>query len=510
MIFCRSPQCRPSAMAGKERRPSMPVEIKNTTIAKAKADAKPGGRRYDIVDAKSRGLSLRVSPTGVQWSLRFQLNGRDKRLALGDVDLWTIPEARSLTDRAQGMIRDRMGIPDEVWLDRMRQREGKVAEVTLVERPDTQPRARFKWTYAEGRKAFLSEVERSRSDATFEDYRQKLSSDDMAALERQPLPNITRRDLSAILAAIARTGRESTAEGTQRVLSRFWNWLSEDAQINNSGVQPGVMAGLKAPERVRVKPVLDENGDEEDADDPYAPGYVPPLSELGRVIALARSRAIHPTIGAALELTCWTSQRRRTIVEARVQDFVFISDEIGGLWQVPSTKMKGGRPHVIPLPPQAWALWIRVMTTPRKPSAWMFPQIRAKAKGMPKSFVHRSTLTHNMGWMPGVEASPHDIRRAFATHGESELKMLRADTEAILAHKEDRQASPAAMVLNRGEQTRGVTAKHYALHNGTHRTWDVMRTWCAALEPEIEKAIAALEPVSEIKAAMRVARRGQK
>jgi len=487
----------------------VPIDIKQTTIAKAKADAKPRCRRYDIVDAKRTGLSLRVSATGVQWSFRFQLDGTDRRLALGDVDLWTIAEARSLVDRAQAMLRDRMGIPDEAWLDRMRVHEGKAATVTLVEKPEAQPRARFKWTYAEGRKAFLAKVESSRSDATFDDYRQKLSSDDMEALERQPLPNITRRDLSAILAAIARTGRESTAEGTQRVLSRFWNWLSEDAQINDSGVQPGVMAGLKAPDRVRIKPVVNENGDEEDADDPYAPGYVPSLSELGRIIAIARSGAIHPTIGAALELTCWTSQRRRTIVEARHQDFVFISDEIGGLWQIPSTKMKGGRPHVIPLPPQAWALWTRIMTAPRKPSSWLFPQIRAKAKGMPKSHVHPSPLTHNMGWMPGVEASPHDIRRTFATHGESELGMLRADTEAILAHKEDRQASPAAMVLNRGEQTKGVTAKHYALHNGTHRTWDIMRTWAAALEPEIEKAIAALEPVAEIKAAMRLARYGK-
>lgn len=487
----------------------MPIDIKETTLKRAKADALPGGRRYDIVDSKSTGLSLRVSPRGVQWSLRFQINGSDKRLALGSVDMWSIGDARGIATRAQEMLRDETGYPDKVWLDRIRQREGKIAAANLIEQPAAQVRQRFKWTFNKGREEFLKVVAIHKSDATYADYSQKLRSQDMAALEGRPLPQITRQDLSAILADIARTGRESTAEGTKRVLSRFFNWLSEDGQIENSGVQPGVMAGLKAPERVRVKPVLGENGDEEDADDPYAPGYVPSLAELGRVIAIARSGAVHSTIGAALELTCWTSQRRRTIAEARVQDFEFISEEIGGLWKVPSGRMKGGRPHVIPLPPAAWALWARVMASPRKPSSWLFPQIRAKAKGMPKSHVHVSPLTHNMGWMPGVEASPHDIRRAFATHGESELGMLRADTEAILAHKEDRQASPAAMVLNRGEQTRGVTAKHYALHNGTHRTWAVMNTWAAALEPEIEKAIAELEPIPEIKAAMRLARYGK-
>lgn len=486
----------------------MPTTITATTISKAKADAKPGARRYDIVDARSRGLSLRVSATGVQWSYRFQINGSDKRLSLGSVDMWSIAEARSLSVRAQEMIRDRVGYPDDAWLDRIRQREGKIAAATLVEQPAAQVRQRFKWTFSQGREAFLDIVAGTKSDATHADYSQKLSSQDMAELEGRPLPQITRQDLSALLADIARSGRESTAEGTKRVLSRFFNWLSEDGQIEHSGVQPGTMAGLKAPERLRVKPVIDENGNEEDVDDPYAPGYVPSLAELGRVIAIARSGALHPTVGAALELTCWTSQRRRTIVEARVQDFEFISEEIGGLWKVPSGRMKSGRPHVIPLPPAAWALWTRVMTTDRKPSSWLFPQVRVKAKGMPKSHLHPSPLTHNMRWMPGVEASPHDVRRAFATHGESELGMLRADTEAILAHKDDRQASPAVMVLNRGEQTKGVTAKHYALHNGTHRTWDIMRTWAAALEPEIEKAVAALEPMAEIKAAMHIARYG--
>lgn len=122
-----------------------------------------------------------------------------------------------------------MGIPDEVWLDRMRQREGKVTAVTGAEEAPSIARQRFKWTFAEGRKVFLEEVARTRRQGTIDDYRQKLHSSDLDALVPTPLPQIARADLSAILADIARSGRESTAEGTQRVLSRFWNWLAEDA-----------------------------------------------------------------------------------------------------------------------------------------------------------------------------------------------------------------------------------------------------------------------------------------
>jgi hypothetical protein len=78
-----SPQCRPSADRGEQEVAPVPVIITQSTVAKAIADARPGGRRYDIVDARSRGLSLRVSPTGVQWSFRYQINGVDRRVALG-------------------------------------------------------------------------------------------------------------------------------------------------------------------------------------------------------------------------------------------------------------------------------------------------------------------------------------------------------------------------------------------------------------------------------------------
>jgi len=480
----------------------LPINITASTVSKAKSDAVPGGRRYDIVDAKSRGLSLRVSPTGVQWSLRFQINGSDKRLALGTVDMWTPAEARSLVDRAQAMLRDRMGIPDDVWLDRMRQREGKIEKATGAAEPSHVARQRFKWTFSEGRQAFLDEVKRTRRPGTFDDYNQKLRSADLIELEQRPLPQITRQELSAILAAIARSGRESTAEGLQRVLGRFWNWLAEDGQSGDSGVQPGIMTGLKAPERT-LREVA--------GDDPWSDGYVPSLSEVGRVIAIARSGAVHQIVGAAIELACWTAQRRRSVSEARSADFEFISEEIGGLWHIPPISTKGGRikkrPHVIPLPRAAWSVIERVRAMPAKDpeSPWLFPQIRAKAKGMTKSHINGSSITHSLGWMPEIEATPHDLRRAFATHGEARLGLLRADTQSILDHSE---TTGVEIVMKRGSLSRGVTGQHYALHDGTHRTWSIMNAWAAALEPEIEKAIAALEPVEEIRAAMHVARYG--
>ncbi|ODT79154.1 MAG: hypothetical protein ABS76_21445 [Pelagibacterium sp. SCN 64-44] len=467
----------------------MPTTITATTIAKAKADSGPGCRRHDIVDAKSRGLSLRVSATGVQWSLRYQMGGKDKRLALGDVDLWTIAEARSIVDRAQQMLRDKMGVPDEPWLDRMRAAMGKAEAVTMAA-PDPAPRQVFAWTFAEGRKAFLAEVKRTRREDTWKDYGWKLQGDDLKHLDGTALPLITRQQLAGILGDIHRSGRETHAQNTQRVLSRFWNWLAEDGQIAKSGVQPGILHGLKAPEPSLVE-------DDADPEDPFGPGYVPPMREIGRIVAISRSGAVHDTVAAALELMCWVVQRRRTIVEARRQDFEFLGAERGGLWHIPPRSMKSRskkakrRPHTIPLPPAAWSVVQRMLDVETE-SPWLFPQIRARRAGEELTHINPSTLTHMLGWLPGVNASPHDVRRAFATHGETTLGLLRTDTAAILDHNPD---------------ARDVTGAHYALHNGTHRTWPIMTAWTDAVEAEIGGAVAKLESAAEIKAAVTEARK---
>ncbi|WEJ31723.1 hypothetical protein [Devosia sp. SD17-2] len=245
------------------------------------------------------------------------------------------------------------------------------------------------------------------------------------------------------------------------------------------------MQGLKAPEPTLVETDVD-------GDDPYSPGYVPPMSEVGRIIALGRSGLVHDTLGAAIELVCWTVQRRRTICEARRQDFEYISEEIGGLWHIPPRSMKSrsrkgrARPHTIPLPPAAWAIVQRMLDVDSN-SPWLFPQIRARRQGMETTHIHPSTLTHKMSDLPGVNASPHDVRRAFATHGETMLGLLRTDTQAILDHNPD---------------ARDVTGAHYALHNGTHKTWPIMRAWSEAVSGAIEMAGVEMESLPDLKLAM--------
>lgn len=473
----------------------MPATINAAIVAKARADAKPGVPRYEVSDARAKGLVLRVGPSGAVWQFRYAVDKRDVRLTLGDIDTWSIAEARDVVSRGQALLRDRTGLPDADWLERLLKRSGKIEVATLAPAPE-RPRDVFKWTFEAGRAAFLKEMLRTKSPVTATDYRQKISAIEFEPFLKRPLPSITRTEMAGLVGKIHRSGRETHAANTARVISAMWGWFEKDQQISDAGVAASVMRGLKAPERTR-RPSKRMVAD-------------PTLEDLGRIVAIARSGALHPTIACAVELVVCSVQRRRAVASAKIEDFRPLDGNVEGLWYVyaDDRKRSDGQAHVIPLPAAAWSCVQRAMsvaeadwqrrleddpTTPRP--EYLFPQTRARRRGMELAHIHPSTLTHTIGFMPGVATSPHQTRAIFGTYGERILGFSRPTTKLILDHSE-------------GGTRSDVTGRHYSLHDGTHEKWPVMRRWAAAVEADIVQATAALESVDEIKAAIAAARYG--
>ena len=486
----------------------MPVTITQSTVTKALQDAVPGGRRYEVTDAKSRGLSLRVGPRGVYWSYRYQLDGKDQRLHLGDVGQWSIAEARGVAAKAGEMIWSRIGVPDEKWLDRIRQQAGKIEQATLTPIAATTSREVFYWTYEQAILKYLPALQGVLSQATISDYGYKLRTPELIDhFRKTPLPRIKRADMAKRIALIH--GRAQThAANCVRAVSAFWSWLERDTQIGSSGVTPGEMAALQAPPRQIY--VIGPAGEEVAL--PRRGTYVPSMAEIGRVVAICRSGAIHPTIAAAIELTAFALQRRSTMAKARASAFSQAGEIGEGLWTIDPRDLKikerkDGRPrpaHYVPLPRQAWAIVDRQLRAIGPDQRWLFPQIRARRKGDILSWIDENTLSHTMSYMPGVNARPHDLRRGFGTHGERLLGMLRAETKAILDHASGEVST--ALITRPGARGSDVTGRHYSLHDGTHRTWPVMRAWADAVEREAVEAAKTLPPVAELKRLMRAAR----
>src|SRR5690606_6654991 len=96
------------------------------------------------------------------------------------------------------------------------------------------------------------------------------------------------------------------------------------------------------------------------------------------------------------------------------------------LWAIPAAHRKTARrlgdkgDHVLPLPAPAWQAalrsveWCVASDDERlRTSLRVFPQLRAgKATNAPtaSSFLSQSTITHTLRYLPGVAATPHDLR----------------------------------------------------------------------------------------------------
>ena len=447
------------------------IDITATTLKKAKADAKAGSARYEITDARQSGLCIRVGATGARWQIRWKRLGRNSRLDIGDLDDWSIVEAREITSKARSFLRT-TGIPDDKWL------HNRKVEYRKVERAAPEPRAaapiRLLWDFETAKAEYLAEVQRTRRPATWDDYRNMLAAPELAPLAKKLVADIKRERLAEIVASIFRSGRERHAEHLASVLRPMWTFLGGDAQIRRSGVTPGIMAGLRAPVRT-----LDEG---DDGTEPEL--YVPPLIELGRILSIARSPGVlDEQIGLAVQLTVHSAQRVLTVVSAKVAHFEEVDG--GGLWSIPPARRKSGtsrrgktHDHVIPLPAAAWRVVKRAMEiAAEKDSPWLFPGYRPRKSGDPVTHMNKSVLTRALLLMPNVVASPHDIRRSFATLGESVLGLKRSDTKAILDHSE-------------GEKSGDVTRQHYALHDGRHFKWPIADTWVTEVEAQVPDAIA--------------------
>ena len=445
------------------------TRITIASIEKLKRDIAAGASRVELSDAEARGLVLRGGPAGLIWQFRFEMNSRSSRLTLGSIDEWTIAEARLLVGDARKQIAGRIRRPDDEWLQERRVEYGKVEAPTAA----AAPRQSIYWTYRQALDYYLDHVKRTLSDPTYRDYRQTLQSADLRPLYKRPVPSITRRELSTVIAQVHASGRQSTAEGLARKIKPFWKWMSEDLQIDKSGIQPDVMRGLKAPARSRR---------DEDADDLDETLYVPPMHEIGRILAIARSGALDPIVGLAIELMIFAPQRRRSVAMALTARFESVG-ETEGLWRVPAhhrkTAIRRGDKSdlVLPLPGPAWAAVTRARAIGDDDRRRLFFR-RATPRSTETTTDHidPDTLTKSFSYMPGISASPHDLRRAFATHGQRDLGFSLLDVKAILDH-------------SRGFDPGDVTMTHYSLHDGTHYTWRVARAWAEHVEKACAEAL---------------------
>ena len=400
-------------------------EIMGADVARARLAL--GREELEFGEKITRGFCLRVRKQSMSWSLRVRLGPKYGTWRIGDALVMDVGTARENAREALQMIS--RGIDPGDYLES--KANGGPKERTFTDADG--------WTWEAAVDAYLEESARSHAPATTAFYRNVLRSRHFDFLKDRLLRQITPADGKRVQDEIYGQGHPHMARKTLQAMQTFLKWA---ANRHGSGIEFSPVAGVSPRKLSRYEQ--------------SPPGHVPTPLELGQLPWRLEAAHIAPQARLADLLLLLTVQRIHTVISAEKEHFKATRD--GGLWNIPWMNMKAKRPHVVPLPPAAWNVVQQAMAL-WPDSKWLFPQVRARRAGDPCD----GHISYHPVADPLHPLDPHDLRRAFATHGEQLLGISEAHTKAILHHAEGRSGD--------------VTRERYALHDGTHFKWDVMNRW---------------------------------
>jgi hypothetical protein len=440
------------------------------TIAKALQDQRDG-KQYEVFDERTPGLTMRVRPRGVRWTIRVRLHGRQRRWDLGlvvagddNIDGVCLATARSWAFQIRELARKDQN--PEPFIDRV---TGKTAApVVIGPRPG---RVTLLWDDAV--KQYLDSLydqkqpdKATNRPATKKDYRSKLAVVELRVFAGRAISTITPEEIAEANAKTCRRAYDMGA-GSLRTLKAFWVWLRDPVRARQTGVTVSI-ADLRTPAKPRNevgKPGVKFDPEKE------ARGKAPTEIEIGRVLAIARAGVLPEKIALGIQLLLAGVQRRRQTIGASRHRFITYdqaADERA--WFVPpyfrKTRKGGSRSHLVPIAGFGVEAFDRLARLSDEDGReWLFPT----RKGDVDRPADEGVLNKWLEALPGIDMSTHGGRYAFSTYGPRDLGFGRGEAKLILDHAE-------------GVEPDDVTGKFYAFDPAIARKREMMAKWIAWLE----------------------------
>lgn len=343
--------------------------------------------------ADGRGLYLFVRPNGSRsWTLRWSRDGKPREMGLGNTDVLTLAEAREAALEAQ---RDLHRGVDPI--DARRQvKQSRAAETGH--------------TFERVAELFIASHQAGwRSAKHGDQWRATLKAYAFPTFGQLPVSAI---DTGLIMRAIEPIWREKpeTASRTRGRVEAVLDYAT--ARGWRQGDNPARWRGHLAhmlPARAKVAAVQHH--------------AAVPWREVSNVMAALESAS---GVGAlATRFACLTAARS---MEARGATWAEI-DLAENVWTVPAERMKGGRPHRVPLSDDARDVLEQVRPLAAKPTDLVFPGGRARR---PLSDVALSKALHAAAGTKGVTV--HGLRSTFRDWAADHTAFPREIAESALAH----------------------------------------------------------------------------
>jgi integrase len=303
-------------------------KLKLTDAAVARIKAIPG-RRMEYFDTAEPGFGLRVSGTPEKaiktWIFLSRVKGELpspggkrpplRRLTIGPYPAYGLAEARDKAREARKLA-DR-------GIDPATQRK--------AEAEAAQHRAREVRTIAlavdEFMRRYMEHGKRRHSPRYIEETRRNFDNHVLAPWGERDIKSITRRDVIALLDAIADGGKPVAANRVRAALSKLFNWC-----IQRSLVEANPVSLTERP------------GQETRRERALAADEI-------RAVWAAGDELDYP-FGRFFQMALATGQRRQEVAGMRWPDI----DEGERIWTLPSEMTKAGRAHVVPLSPIAMGI----------------------------------------------------------------------------------------------------------------------------------------------------------
>jgi integrase len=352
----------------------------------------PQAGRLEVFDEDLPGFCIRVTPNGRRSAcVLYRVGPRLRRATLGTLPPLTLADARQLAREA-------------------------LREAALGNDPAAGKReAREALTVARLVEAYIGAGEARRSAATNGDYRRALKGVVLGSpIGLQPAQLLARGDLRAFLEGIARR-TPIRANRVFALVRAAFRWGIREELIDRDAT-----AGVQRlrPERPRERILADEEIRTLWATlDELAASEADPVLEDGKKVPRL-------VVASAVKILLLLGTRRSETLNMRWADI----DERAKTWTVPGMFRKGGRTHVVPLPPLALQVLKDLRPVTGK-APWVFVGKRgASLANNPGRFADFIRETASLDF------KLHDLRRTCAT-GCARLGASESTVSRILGHK---------------------------------------------------------------------------
>lgn len=358
--------------------------------------AKPDANDRKLADGK--GLYLLVTSSGSKlWRLKYRINGKEKKLALGSYPEVGLKEARARRDAARQAAQ--AGSDPSVA-----KREARIAKRIAAAN-----------TFAGIAEEYIAKLEAEGKAAITVAKTRWLLTKLSPALGARPISDISPHELLTVLKKVERAGQRETARRLRSFSSRIFRYAVATARASVDPAQP-LQGALVAPVAKHHAAITD------------------PIA-FGKLLRSIETYSGQPVTKLALRFTPHVFQRPGEVRKAEWSEIDFDK----AVWTIPAERMKQRQPHRVPLSRQALAI-LREAAELSGGGRYILPKLGSPLKPMCENAVNGAL--RRMGYGPD-DMTAHGFRSTASSLLNESGKWSGDAIERALSHADGNQVRAA-------------------------------------------------------------------